>query len=238
MISDFQRLDASAPAQSRRGGRWRRCHPSSCAGAVLQAPRSAACRTIHCLITPLPKILRSLCSQGAAGGGAAALRAGVPGGGAATSAAGIAFSYLTPGPTSVPAQSRRGGRLRLRAGVPQEYRGDGYGWHGFSFPTTKLSIALANAVKARREVAPLPFELVCLEVALGDVCNVLARLAKELELQAHPALEALTRDVRPPVSTNSCRIHSPKPITFHTRGWSCRRNPPWRPSPATCALID
>ena len=45
-------------------------------------------------------------------------------------------------------------------------------------------------------MAPLPFELVVLEVALGDVCNVLARLTKELELQAHPALEALTRDVR------------------------------------------
>jgi hypothetical protein len=45
-------------------------------------------------------------------------------------------------------------------------------------------------------VAPLPFELVVLEVALGDVCNVLQRLTKELELLAHPALEALTRDVR------------------------------------------
>lgn len=44
-------------------------------------------------------------------------------------------------------------------------------------------------------MAPLPFELVVLEVALGDVCNVLQRLTKELELQAHPALEALTRDV-------------------------------------------
>jgi hypothetical protein len=44
-------------------------------------------------------------------------------------------------------------------------------------------------------VAPLPFELVVLEVALGDVCNVLQRLTKELELAAHPALEALTRDV-------------------------------------------
>ncbi len=46
------------------------------------------------------------------------------------------------------------------------------------------------------EVAPLPFELVVLEVALGDVCAVLGRLARELELQAHPAVEALTKDVR------------------------------------------
>ena len=46
------------------------------------------------------------------------------------------------------------------------------------------------------EVAPLPFELVVLEVALGDVCTVLGRLARELELQAHPAVEALTKDVR------------------------------------------
>ena len=52
------------------------------------------------------------------------------------------------------------------------------------------------AAKARQGVAPLPFELVVLEVALGDVCNVLQRLTKELELLAHPALEALTRDVR------------------------------------------
>lgn len=44
-------------------------------------------------------------------------------------------------------------------------------------------------------MAELPFELVVLEVALGDVCNVLQRLTKELEQQAHPALEALTRDV-------------------------------------------
>src|SRR5689334_15424414 len=54
--------------------------------------------------------------------------------------------------------------------------------------------------KARQGVAPLPFELVVLEVALGDVCNVLQRLTKELELLAHPALEALTRDVRPPAA--------------------------------------
>ena len=52
------------------------------------------------------------------------------------------------------------------------------------------------------EVAPLPFELVVLEVALGDVCAVLGRLARELEMQAHPAVEALTKDVRsfrPPI---------------------------------------
>jgi len=47
----------------------------------------------------------------------------------------------------------------------------------------------------RREVAPLPFELVVLEVALGDVCSTLARLARELELQTNTAMEALTRDV-------------------------------------------
>ena len=45
------------------------------------------------------------------------------------------------------------------------------------------------------EMAPLPFELVVLEVALGDVCKVLGRLARELELQAHPAVDALTKDV-------------------------------------------
>jgi len=46
------------------------------------------------------------------------------------------------------------------------------------------------------EVAPLPFELVVLEVALGDVCAELGRRARELEMQAHPAVEALTKDVR------------------------------------------
>lgn len=50
--------------------------------------------------------------------------------------------------------------------------------------------------KQRREVAPLPFELVVLEVALGDVCSVVARMARDLELQSGPALEALTSDVR------------------------------------------
>lgn len=48
------------------------------------------------------------------------------------------------------------------------------------------------------EMAPLPFELVVLEVALGDVCAVLGRLARELELQAHPAVDALTKDVCAP----------------------------------------
>ena len=45
-------------------------------------------------------------------------------------------------------------------------------------------------------MAPLPFELVVLEVALGDVCAELGRRARELEMQAHPAVEALTKDVR------------------------------------------
>ena len=56
-------------------------------------------------------------------------------------------------------------------------------------------------------MAPLPFELVVLEVALGDVCSVLARLARELDTAAGPTLEALTRDVPPapplaPVATH------------------------------------
>ena len=58
-------------------------------------------------------------------------------------------------------------------------------------------------------MAPLPFELVVLEVALGDVCAELGRRARELEMQAHPAVEALTKDVR------SCR---------HLTQWFTGRN--------------
>lgn len=68
----------------------------------------------------------------------------------------------------------------------------------------------------RRQVAPLPFELVVLEVALGDVCTVLARLARELDSAAGPTLEALTRDVPrpslpPPTPTQPCHA-STRPL--------------------------
>lgn len=53
----------------------------------------------------------------------------------------------------------------------------------------------AQGGRQRREVAPLPFELVVLEMALGDICSVLDRMARDLDLQCGPALEALTRDV-------------------------------------------
>jgi hypothetical protein len=46
------------------------------------------------------------------------------------------------------------------------------------------------------EVAPLPFELTVLEVALGEVCSALARLTKELDAAVNAALDALTKKAR------------------------------------------
>jgi hypothetical protein len=56
-------------------------------------------------------------------------------------------------------------------------------------------------------VAPLPFELVVLEMALGDICSVLDRMARDLDLQCGPALEALTRDVIP-TDSDSMSVHA------------------------------
>jgi hypothetical protein len=47
------------------------------------------------------------------------------------------------------------------------------------------------------EVAPLPFELQVLEAALKDVTQLANQLTMELEAVAHPALDALTKTVRP-----------------------------------------
>ncbi|KAK9811417.1 hypothetical protein WJX72_003689 [[Myrmecia] bisecta] len=47
-------------------------------------------------------------------------------------------------------------------------------------------------------VPPLPFELLVLEVALGDVCALASQLTKELEAVAHPALDELTKHVNTP----------------------------------------
>lgn len=42
-------------------------------------------------------------------------------------------------------------------------------------------------------MAPLPFELQVLEIAIKDVCQVANQLTKDLEAVAHPALDALTK---------------------------------------------
>ena len=44
-------------------------------------------------------------------------------------------------------------------------------------------------------MAPLPFELRVMETCLGDICQIVAQLSKELESFANPALEALTKGV-------------------------------------------
>lgn len=41
----------------------------------------------------------------------------------------------------------------------------------------------------------LPFELVVLEVALGEVCSSITEAAKELEAKTLPALDALLKKV-------------------------------------------
>lgn len=48
----------------------------------------------------------------------------------------------------------------------------------------------------QHEVAPLPFELQVLEIALKDVCQLANQLTKDLDAVAHPALDALTKAVR------------------------------------------
>ena len=44
----------------------------------------------------------------------------------------------------------------------------------------------------------LPFELRVLEAALRDVTSTCRSLSKDVEADANPALDALTRSVRPP----------------------------------------
>lgn len=46
------------------------------------------------------------------------------------------------------------------------------------------------------EVAPLPFELVVLELAIKDICQLSHQLTKDLEALVYPALDALTKSVR------------------------------------------
>ena len=75
-------------------------------------------------------------------------------------------------------------------------------------------------------MAPLPFELVVLEVALGDVCAELGRRARELEQQAHPAVEALTKDVRACwTPRNPCLLPEVvmvgQPLDWQTTGRGC-----------------
>ena len=48
------------------------------------------------------------------------------------------------------------------------------------------------------QVAPLPFELVVLELAIKDVCQICSQLTKDLEALVYPALDALTKAVRLP----------------------------------------
>ena len=45
------------------------------------------------------------------------------------------------------------------------------------------------------EVAPLPFELVVLELAIKDICVLASQLTKDLEAVVYPALDALTKSV-------------------------------------------
>ena len=47
------------------------------------------------------------------------------------------------------------------------------------------------------QVAPLPFELVVLELAIKDVCQICSQLTKDLEALVYPALDALTKAVGP-----------------------------------------
>jgi hypothetical protein len=76
------------------------------------------------------------------------------------------------------------------------------------------SIALAGL---RHDVAVLPFELLVLEVALGDVCHLCTELVKELEAVSNPALDALTNYVRVLSPYSGCSVPSEVPAAMQSR---------------------
>ena len=53
-------------------------------------------------------------------------------------------------------------------------------------------------------MAPLPFELQVLEVAIKDVCQLANQATKDLDAVSHPALDALTKSVRPTLPIFAC----------------------------------